>query len=236
MRRKGERKELSFLAPPFAVSLGPLPGLHRALRAGCRLEPGVIKHIFARAGPERGRVPRRAHVVVVSIVRAAAPAGDALAPNRCVAAGGRSCLLVVQIAAHQQLSLSTRGHTTAAAHSPLYHARTSTHTTQTFQNKHKKTGGIFFIISVVGAAAILLSLLTLCCFCCVKRPGSARRKAKKGSQFVEGDAAAAGAYGATPTAYDTAVPIGGTGVGARDAYAVGTTDTAIRPTHGTAMV
>lgn len=126
-------------------------------------------------------------------------------------------------------------------HTPTTLTYASAHTThkpfQTSQNNPKKTGGIFFIISVVGAAAILLSLLTLCCFCCVKRPGSARRKAKKGSQFVEGDAAAATGYGAAPaTAYDTAVPIGGTGVGARDAYAVGTTDTAIKPTHGTAMV
>jgi len=102
--------------------------------------------------------------------------------------------------------------------------------------RQNKTGGIFFIISVVGAAAILLSLLTLCCFCCVKRPGSARRgKGKKGSQFVEGgDAAAAGAtgYGAH-TGYDAA---GAAGTGTRDAYAVGTTDTAIKPPTGTAMV
>jgi hypothetical protein len=71
------------------------------------------------------------------------------------------------------------------------------------RKKRKHAGGIFFIISVVGAAAILLSLLTLCCFCCVRRPGSARRKAaKKGSQFVEGEAGVAPGYAAAPLAYD----------------------------------
>lgn len=84
--------------------------------------------------------------------------------------------------------------------------------------------GIFFIISVVGAAAILLSLLTLCCFCCVKRPGARARKVKKGSQFVEGEAATAGAagYGA-PNAYDAP----GT---------VGAVDAVNKPVSGTALV
>ena len=65
----------------------------------------------------------------------------------------------------------------------------------------------------------------------MRRPGAARRsKVKKGSQFVEGgDAAAVGAGTAGYGAYDTAA------AAPRDAYAVGTTDTAIKPT-GTAMV
>jgi hypothetical protein len=83
-----------------------------------------------------------------------------------------------------------------------------------------------------------LSLLTLCCFCCVKRPGSGR-KAKKGSQFVEGEAAAVGAgpagYGAAPVG---AGPAGyGAAPGAYDAPGtVGAVHAVNKPVSGTALV